>query len=129
MNRRTDLLYTALALAVLLALLQAAAIAFYLYWSYWWYDVLMHFLGGLTGGLAAFWVLFHSGLFWRSMPSKKTATLATLFCLMTAGVLWEVMEFQYGMLDSFESYPLDVFNDLVLDASGALLAAYIGLKE
>lgn len=89
----------------------------------------MHFLGGFTGALASYWVLFHSGIFWQNIPNWKTIAGVTFFCLMTAGVLWEVMEYKNGMIDSFEGYYLDVFNDLVLDGLGALLAIYVGLRK
>jgi hypothetical protein len=129
MERRKDILYAALFSTLLLTVLQVLAFAFYFYWNYWWYDFVMHFLGGLTGGLSAYWVLFHSGFFWKGPPSKKTAFTATLFFLMAAGIAWEIAEFKYGILDSQESYPMDVANDLIMDASGATLAVLFGLRR
>jgi hypothetical protein len=130
MDRRPHILYGALASMALLAAFHFAASAFYLYWAYWWTDVIMHFLGGLTGGLAAYWTLFHSGhLFKRGLKSDFAAVLLVFACVMAAGVAWEVFESVNGIIDSHEGHALDVMNDLILDGAGAVLAAMIGLRK
>lgn len=130
MNKRLSLLYTALGFALLLGLMQFLSFTFYLSWSYWWFDILMHFMGGVTGGLAAYWVLFHSGIIFQDpIPSKRKAVLAVLVSVMIAGVGWEIMEELYGITDSNEGHVFDVVNDLIMDALGAVSAALICRKR
>jgi hypothetical protein len=115
---------------VILAVFNFIASAFYLYWTYWWSDVVMHFLGGLTGGLAAYWVLFHSGHIFNGRLRSASATILSVFiCVMAAGLAWEAFEYVNGITDSHEGHSLDVANDLILDGSGAVLAAMIGLRK
>ena len=128
MDRRPSLLYSALALIVLLWALNWLAVTFYFYWIYWWYDVLMHFLGGIAEGLAAYWVLFHSGIFFHGrFKSEVASVLSVLLCVMVVATAWEYFEYIFNITDSHEGYYFDTFNDLVLGASGAVIAGLIGL--
>lgn len=130
MDRRTSLLLAALVATGALWLLHFLANFFYLYWVWWWYDVAIHFLAGLAGGLATYWCLFHSGiLFKKPISNFLAATLSVLICVMIVGVGWEVFEYVNGFTDSHEGYALDTINDLVLDGSGAVLAALIGVRK
>ena len=129
-GKRISPLYLSLVLSILLATIHFIAEAFYLYWVYWWLDWLMHFLAGLTGGLATYWVLFDSGLWRRRSDKILLPILAVLICLLIVGVAWEVFEYVFAITDSYEeSYYLDVAHDLIADAVGALLAAFIGVRQ
>ncbi len=124
------ILTVALILAMLFLGLHFAGIAFYLYWMYWWYDVLMHFLAGIIGGLSAYWVLFCSGrLLSKHDISRKTSVLIVLACMMVVGVGWEVFEYMYDIAGSGEGYVLDTMNDLVLDGCGAALAVIMATRH
>jgi len=109
------LLYIAFGLVVLLATLHFIAIALYFYWTLWWYDYLMHFLGGLALG---FFILSFS-----NTVSMKTISIS-IVCVMLLGGAWEIFEYINGIVDSIESYyTLDVIHDLIADGVGAVLAA------
>ena len=129
MDRRNSILYSALLLAGVLATLHFLAVAFYFYWIFWWYDVMMHFLAGLTGGFASYWVIFHSGLFFKTPQKVSFVILSVLLCMLIAGVAWEVLEYTHGLTDSHEGYRLDTMNDLILDSAGAVLAALIATRK
>ncbi|HEY4508106.1 MAG TPA: hypothetical protein VJJ55_00430, partial [Candidatus Paceibacterota bacterium] len=60
---RARLLRILALLVCVIALMQSAAIVFSLYWTLWWYDILLHFLGGIFIGLLVLWVRFLSGYF------------------------------------------------------------------
>ena len=128
MNRST--LLALCSLCVLIGLvLYVMAETFSLYWAFWWYDVLVHFFIGFTGGLGLYWGLFYSGLFFKGeLESRAHAVVWTLFCVMLWGGAWEYFEYFFAITDSHEGYLLDTINDLVLDgcggALGALLASY-----
>lgn len=129
MPKKPSLLYLSFILVITLAGLHFLAEAFYLYWTYWWYDWVLHFIGGLSIGLVIYWVLFDSGLWGRRAETVLVPVLSVLTCLLLIGVAWEIMEYVYGITDSHEAkYFDDVMHDLIADAAGAILAALIGVK-
>lgn len=70
------------------------AIFFYLYWFYWWLDMVMHFLGGLSLGLLILW-------FYRKLSPDKGVTFErSFFCVFGAvfvvALAWEIFEFFIG---------------------------------
>jgi|SRR3989344_7929937 len=130
MENRSSLLYSALIFSAILYFLHVMANIFSLYWIYWWYDYMMHFVAGLAGGLSTYWVLFHSGFWRRQTDAILLPVLSVVICLMIVGVAWEIFEYKNGITDAHESYyTLDVIHDLVMDFAGALAAACIGVRE
>ena len=117
--RRITLLYISLCLVVLLWGLNAVASAFYLYWTVWWYDVMMHFLGGVTLGCFA--------LYFMPKISKKTLIAAFSIVMIVSGA-WEVFEYVTDISPAQEgaNYAADTTQDLVLDAVGSgLVMLYV----
>jgi hypothetical protein len=126
-NKKSATLYIAFFLVALLGGLHFLAMYFYLYWSYWWFDILMHFLAGLAGGFTTYWVIAESGHFPRMKPS--TYVWLVVLSVMVVGVAWEVFEYVNGIIDdTHEDYAIDTAVDLILDGVGAWLAAVIGIK-
>lgn len=99
---------------------------FYFYWTYWWYDFLVHFSVGFTGGLSLYWGFFESGLIFKRRPRSELFSLLLVFAaVMTWALGWEWYEWVYAITDSHESaYHLDVINDLIMGGGGGLLAAF-----
>ena len=106
------ILFVTLAVSIALALLHFAALEWYLYWRFLWYDILMHFLGGLCLGLFAYWLL--------SRVSIPTFIMC-ISCVALVGIAWEVFEFVTKFPPSFwMSYPLDTMKDLTMDLVGGI---------
>lgn len=105
-------LLTALVLSVLLSVAEYFAILNSLYWKMVWFDVPMHFLGGVT--IAVFLV----ALLMHFRPR--------LFLLGVFGisVLWEVFEYLAGFPRE-ANYRFDTSLDLLMDALGALFVYVI----
>ena len=101
----------ALLLSFTLAVLQQWAVADHLYWRYEWFDVLMHFLGGLT--IASILIALLS----KFRPAW--------FGLLLVGVFigWEVFEYVFG-IPRESNYVFDTALDFLMDALGAL-AVYV----
>jgi hypothetical protein len=102
--------------------LNTAAMHFFWYWMYWWFDIPMHFLGGAwLGGMAILALR-------RWAPEKvERQGLVYLTAIGTAlfvGGLWEVFEFS---LDTFVTMRvndiLDTITDFGMDVAGALSIA------
>lgn len=102
-------LIAALFLCVALLALHVEAMQGFLYWRLPWFDIPMHFLGGLALGTLAV------GFLNRHRP------LAFAAALLAAFVAWELFELFFG-LPRESDYAADTALDLVMDTLGALLA-------
>lgn len=113
------------ALALLVALLQALATAYFLYWEFWWYDVMMHFLGGAFIGASYLWALYfelplHSHV-------RIPVFISAFVVVLGVGIAWEIFEY---LTDSYAAlnYTLDTSLDLLMDMAG-MMAAYLVFKR
>lgn len=97
------------------------AMAGSLYWYYWWFDMVMHFWGGLLIGLGLHALSTFSSFHIR--PTTKTLLL--ILFVMTGS--WEIFEWSAGLLEP-KSHLLDTAKDVVLGFSGGLLAHFTLLR-
>jgi L-cystine uptake protein TcyP (sodium:dicarboxylate symporter family) len=105
--------------AILVLILHLIAIAEHLYWKYWWYDNIVHFLGGITISLV---VLFYLE---RFQFLKNTSELGYMGfgCLgaLIVSLLWEFFEYSAGVsFVTANSFVLDT----VLDISTGFIGAW-----
>lgn len=106
-------------LVVGIAIVNQLAMKFYWYSAIWWFDMPMHFLGGIFLGFLALW--FCSFLFPRvfSQVSLATGASVVLAFVLFVGGLWEGFEFlvdHYTVLRGFNF--LDTISDLCFDVAG-----------
>ena len=110
-------LLTRLAFLIFLILaLHLGATVFYWYSSLWWFDMLLHFLGGVWLFLALVWLL---GI--REFNFKSIFKI--MFLLLVVGVLWELYEIVVN--DTITRNPfnlLDTSLDLFFDLLGGAVA-------
>lgn len=102
-------LVAAMVLALVLTLLQQWALGEFLYWRYVWFDVPMHYLGGLA--LAVFTI----GFLARLKPWSFIALIAILL------VAWEVFGYLFGIPQQ-DNYQFDTALDVLMGALGAVTA-------
>ena len=118
--RNTKLLFSALVVIMVVWGLNYLAGVFYLYWTLWWFDYLVHFLAGLGGGFFVLWFLSNRDL------SGRQILLIVLTTVLFVGVVWEIYEYLFGLTQSTESYyTLDVISDLIMDGLGAITAVFL----
>lgn len=123
MNLNHDgLLKRIIGLFSVIALLHAIAVLFYIYWTFWWYDVPMHFMGGFWVGLVALWFRERLGFVQRLYTDKRLVA-GTVAAAVFVGALWEIWERLMGHSYSVEGYGLDTSVDMVMDILGAVAAA------
>lgn len=106
---RVSWLLAALLLSAALAALNLYGLHHYLYWRYEWFDVFMHFLGGLAIGA------FLVGFLVRCRP----LLYLVLFYALVVG--WEVFEYLFG-IPRASNYAFDTALDLLMDTFGAAVA-------
>lgn len=119
MQHRLAFLIFAISL-ITLAVLQTLALTFYLYWVYLWFDIPMHFLGGVTVALGFY------GIRWiaNRTPKQFRGLLGTFLFAFMIGMLWEL----YELLFAFPLQPgylADSLLDLVMDILGGVAGFYI----
>ncbi|MBP6883669.1 MAG: hypothetical protein KBC06_00315 [Candidatus Pacebacteria bacterium] len=104
------------ALVVFIFLLNTIASKFYWYSSIWWFDMPMHFMGGLFLGLL-FIYLF------SSKDVAKTEVLKILFWVLLFGIFWEFFELYF--VNHIADNPfnlLDTSSDIFFDLAGGCVA-------
>ena len=111
---RTRWFFAALIFSAIVAALQQWAIADFLYWRSEWFDLPMHFLGGLTIGCLTIAFLM------RFKPRTYLLALAAI------AIGWEVFEVIIGSPRE-ANYVFDTSLDLLMDACGAVVA-YIAAR-
>jgi len=110
---------------LILVIFAANFVANELYWYYtiWYFDMIMHFIGGFWIGLLFFYI------FPEKYSSKNVVALVALFVFMI-GVGWEV--FEVLVSNTFAKNPfniLDTSSDLVFDLTGGLSATFYFFKK
>lgn len=100
-------LAAAFVLASILAVLQHVAVDNYLFWIYPWFDVPMHYIGGVA--IAAFLVALS--------PKFRPRAFIVLFTLLM--IAWELFEYMFG-IPREANYVFDTLLDFLMDALGAV---------
>lgn len=140
MAKRNHLILIAV-LFILVILLNALAFQFNWYWRLWWFDLLMHFLGGLTVAFTVFYITqtAYKNYFSRLVKHKADLFSLAIISAFLVGGAWELFEFgldQYQTsivaLKSIATLQIgltDSFFDLLFDLIGASVAALIFSKK
>ncbi len=100
-----------------LALMHNIAINSYLYWQYAWFDILMHFWGGVVVALAV-GMLPSFGIRQVSTPPSFAHVCVAI---LVVGLLWELFEYSIGIWAHEPGFISDTLLDLVMDVIGAIL--------
>ncbi len=107
--------FSALIFSALLASLHWWAMAEFLYWQYPWFDIPMHYLGGVTFGVFIAALSLH----------RRDYIYVLLLVLVFIG--WELFEFIFGVPRE-ANYLLDTVIDLAMDTLGALTVYIVARK-
>ena len=98
---------------------------FYWYTSIWYFDIVMHILGGIFIGLLLFWFL-----------NKKKITFNLIFALkailgvLIVGILWEFFEIILNNIIAGDNFNIfDTISDLFFDLAGGSLASIYFLRK
>jgi len=120
---KKKLLFYIVFLMFFMFLMDFLAKSFFWYFTLWYFDIFMHFLGGL-------WV----GLFFIYVFSRKNASFDSIkkiiLYVLLIGVLWEFFEIfanQYIGRNPFDIW--DTLADLFFDLLGAFVATFYFSKK
>lgn len=98
-------------------ILHRVGFALYLYWLFWWYDILVHVLASTWVALAAYWIAL--------LCSWKREWAPILFVVLVIGVAWEFFESSLGMPRA-SNFLFDTSLDLLCDVIGGALGFFLG---
>ena len=101
----------------IIALLHLTALKLSFYSQLWWFDILMHFLGGFWVGITALW--FTHQYILRRAPTPRSALFITLISITVVATLWEFFELWAGV-PIVGDYKKDTALDLSTGVFGAL---------
>ena len=100
-----------------LAVVHISATRFFLYWKYLWFDIPMHFLGGVCVALGLSALPFFRI---HVLERWRTPTVYALTALLI-GILWEIFEVTSGIMVIDETFIPDTVLDLTMDVLGGLV--------
>lgn len=108
----------------------------------WWWDSLLHFFSGIALGLSGFLILYIFYKKGKFNASPKTIILFAFCFALALGALWEILEFGIDATFGYDMQEArnlatpedcntwfgvrDTMIDLILDATGALIASLLG---
>lgn len=120
---------TALGLGVLL--LHSIATVLGWYDTYWWFDIPMHFLGGVAMGIASYHLLNHAGVTSTYFIPKLMQLLLIISITGLAAVAWEVFEFNFDWFfqTHMQGNVLDTMKDMCMGIMGGAFAGLLIFKK
>lgn len=99
---------------------------FYLYSSIWYFDMIMHFLGGFWIGLVCF--SFLPSKFLLNNPFRLT--FVVLLIVLGVGVGWEGFEFIFNNVVAGSPFnTLDTISDIFFDLAGGTFSILFCFKK
>jgi len=99
------------------------------YQRFWWWDLMLHSLSAIVLGIIGFLVVYSFHMTNRIKAAPVYLAIFSFGFALTLGTLWEIFEFTMDGalgLNMQKSGLVDTMTDLIVDAIGGLLAAWIG---
>ncbi len=123
---RKKLLFILFLLSALIAVLHLSALEYTLYFIYPWFDILLHFLGGVLIALIFLPLYIFLNKKNKKFRSKMFLILLSVSFAGIIGVFWEIFEFCAGIVPT-QNYALDMSLDIFMDIIGGILGSFFVL--
>jgi uncharacterized membrane protein YjdF len=98
-----------------------------LYSVIWWYDMPLHFFGGLFTGLLVIWFLMRYSKFTKA--SYLETVFWVLFISFIIGFVWEFYEIFFYKIGGQNYVIMDAISDIFFDLAGAIQALFIYFRH
>ncbi len=92
------------------------ALEHFLYWHWWWLDILMHTSGGLWIALASVWASLRINM--------RPAFFTIIVLALLIGTAWEVFEYMNGIAAPPSVYLIDTIGDMFAVLLGAIVGYF-----
>lgn len=114
-------------LVIFIFIINFIANKLYWYYSIWWFDMPMHFLGGLFIGLGCLWFLYSKD---RPHELSWRLVLKIFLGVLLVGVLWEIFEIIFYQIIAQSPFnSLDTIHDIFFDLAGGLFSLLFFFKR
>lgn len=121
---RRELGFILLGFIAFIFLTNLIASVFYWYISMWWFDMPMHFLGGVWLALFGYWLLIFI-LERKHLAISETRSIPTMRLMLFVfiiGILWELFEFVVShSTGAMLGNTIDSLSDICFDLAGGLV--------
>jgi hypothetical protein len=109
-------------LVISIFLVNCVAVRLYWYYSIWYFDMPMHFFGGLWVGLALIWFLSYKN---SSLELSFKLICQIILGVLLIGFLWEVFEILVNNIIAQNQFnTLDTISDIFFDLAGGTFAVF-----
>ena len=123
------LLARMVALVWVVFFLNFVAVKLFLYSLVWWFDMPMHFLGGMFLAILSVWLCLRSAL---SAEIRKHGYFLLIigFSVLCIGIFWELFELGTNIFITFDRINIrDTASDLFFDLSGGMIGIAYALRK
>ena len=110
-----------LAVSSIFAAVHNFAVVTSLYWYYSWFDIIMHFWGGILVVLGVYAICSL-----KHVPLKPT-TLIIFSTLTITMLLWEIFEWKAGLFDP-QTHLFDTTKDIIVGLIGGLVGYLVAIR-
>jgi hypothetical protein len=118
---RKQILYILATLIIFVAILNYIAMKAMWYYIFWYFDMPMHFLGGVVLTLLVSYVLYN-----RITKEDIVPVLHILLAVLIIGVGWEVFEYVFNNVIAGQIWNmLDTLSDICFDMAGGVMGLFI----
>jgi len=122
MIERRSILKKLAFIIVFLALITFGALKFYWYQAIWWFDMPMHFLGGVVALLLSVYLLYS----WISSKTFLKRFIIAIIAVLIIGVCWEIFEYIFNnIIAGIQFDLLDTLSDIFFDTLGAIAGFFL----
>jgi len=121
------LLFEIFFIGIVVAVFHKIALSLELYWTVFWFDILMHFLGGALIALIALFFIYDKHFFNFEVKNKFIIFSIAVTSTLIVGLSWELWELYVGFTD-IHLDKFDTILDLIMDFLGSL-AVYFYSKD
>ena len=109
-------------LSVLVLTFHLIALKYFLYWQIRWFDIPVHFLGGLTvGALLIVPIIF-------SRTKDHSVIIWAVFGSLLVSILWEIFEYKIGFSRLSHKFLPDTLRDVFSGVTGGFVSAWLSIK-
>jgi len=123
------LLYRIVGIIWVIFILNFIAGKLYLYSLIWWFDMPMHFFGGIFLAFLCIWLFLKFNLI-KYVKNRETFLFTIIITVIFIGIFWELFEFGNSVFITFDKLNiLDTLSDLFFDLSGGLFGSFYTLRK
>lgn len=113
--------------SIVIAVLHYISLKYYLYWTVYWFDILMHFLGGFLIAIFVVFILYSYSDF-KSLKKHKIFLAALIIgATLSVGLGWELWEIFVGFTNTLKDLN-DTIIDIIMDVLGSIFAIWYSRK-